>query len=336
MRIQLEERYDEINTNLRTINEGRILDYSSIFGTELGKKLGERINQIQEFAVKGIFTIFPFNSFISALKNLYANSDYLKAISDSGASEDDLEFIEYIRNNIISELENGDKNQIFNEVDERILLGALVTSIYSLLDGYSKDAIALILQVEGSALRILRNYGKSLSFSFREVDSICRNRDQRFKEIVHSLIEDISVLERLRLIKSGTGIWDSIDLASKSSELDSFEQLFKDFVNLRNVIAHQNPMPTSEKYLNNDYINMYVKSLRDRFERSLADIAIPPKFILKAFNLLMEWLTERQTPIGITIRLTTMASVFPAIIDNAIQLLDTKKPKYKTKKKRKP
>ena len=67
---KLEKRFQKIESYILS-DKRENKSCSELFATDLGRKLGTNIDKIRDFSVKGILTIFPFESFFDALKDLF-------------------------------------------------------------------------------------------------------------------------------------------------------------------------------------------------------------------------------------------------------------------------
>jgi hypothetical protein len=316
---ELKRKYKRIEQFI-TDTDGKKESYSDLFCTKLGKKLGTNVDKVQEFSIKGILTIFPFESFVKGLKTLYQDERYLSSLEKPDA-EDSHRIFELVKNDIIPQLDETVTGQIFNETDERVFLGALTTSLYSLLDAYTNDILTQIISLNGAAKRIVKNLASPLRFSMKETERILENPTKFYQSHVLQEAKKKGILTRLKLIKSGTGFWECIDTAIESTTLGGYEQNFRDFVNFRNLVAHGEPIPQINQFLQNELINSNITKMRDRFENALSDTDAPPAVLSELFYILLRWINERQAPIGIAFQLTSMALIFPALIDTGVDIM---------------
>jgi len=321
---ELTQRYKKLERAVGRTRKGRAPRFSSLFKTQEGRKFGKGADRLHKFVSKGVYTIFPFQRFAQDLRILYTNPRYKTIITEAGAADADLESIDFIRKHILENLGDAESGHLFDCEDERTFLGSLATSLYAYAERYSLAALEMVVEIPKAETRILENLGNpDLSFSLRDVDRILQDPDSELKQRALSEAKSSSFLNRFRLVRSGLGIWTAIEKSLVSTSLQEYESHFKSFVKLRNKIAHHYPSPTVRKFLNNTYIQNNVENLRKLFEKDIQDLILPDPVFTGFFNCIIDWMRNRLKPFGIILQVTTMATIYPAILDNAIDALVT-------------
>ena len=321
---ELTQRYSKLERAVSRTRKGRAPKFTSIFKTKEGKKFGKGADRLHKFVSKGVYTIFPFQRFAQELRTLYSNPRYKTIITEAGAADTDLEFIDFIRKHILENLKDAESGHLFDREDERTFLGSLTTSLYAYAERYSLAALEMVVEIPGAETRILGNLGNpDLSFSLGDVERILQDPDSELKQRALNEAKSSSFLNRFRLVRSGLGIWTAIEKSLASTSLQEYESHFESFRELRNKIAHHHPSPTVSKFLSNSYIRNNVENLRKLFEKDIQDLVLPDPVFTGFFDCIIDWMRNRLKPFGIILQVTAMATVYPAILDNAIDALVT-------------
>ncbi|MFW9804444.1 MAG: hypothetical protein ACFFFC_17430 [Candidatus Thorarchaeota archaeon] len=297
---------------------------SSIFMTEQGLAFAEYAEKIQTFAMKGVFLLLPFKRFTSVLIELMNDDEYKELLTQSEDGDLNTKIIDVISRSLSHDVLNeADMDSIFDEGDERIFLAALTSTLHTCAERYCLDILNQVLAHEDVAAKILEQM-KKIQFSLEDVKAVIEDSKKALDEKVRDVIKNqmSNPQTRLELIASGIGIMDSIENAMKATHLMSYKNLFRDFLKLRNKITHRLPAPEIEVY-ENWFIKDGMDALWSQFEKGMEKIDLPLESLRKVFTFVFEWIRERQKPFTIVLQLPIMATVYPALIDNAIDIWES-------------
>ncbi len=281
------------------------IQYTALFSSENGKKLGRQIGDVMNFVNAMSFMTWPINLVQNEWISIWKKGEIpkLKKQSESTEGFEELELFLKLMSSISDQNQEVDLSKVFGRREIRRLLALLTLSSSAYLDAYLDSRISSLKESE----TILRLIGKYITDN-----EIVNGRDR-------TKVTEISHVWRLGSNQLIQTLYDALNIEEicqnqfMKSEIQRYRKFLTYLVRLRGKIAHGNPEPSLRKFDHELF-----SEIKDLLEKSISMLwqeeNIPPELV-NMIGIIRNWFKKH---------LSTMAVIFsiPLLIVLPISILD--------------
>lgn len=294
-----------------------MLDVSELFSTGPGKRFGEQVNQVMDFATKGnlltvLSSIMPF---VEAIMQTMAAGAFSKAIRkmEKKPPPQDLTLVEDMESllNRVDGMNIREGMEALPSAEDRSWYFSLIIfALYTYLDVYSRSLVDLINNNEKMTAEI-ENY----------LSEIAEKRSDKSRPpVIHGKgMKRFGIKRRLLTIENGLSLNSILFQVVGENEMKILREGVVKFIDIRGKVAHSNPKLEHEEYT------------FEELEKDLAEIELDfselDKFIEKiGFTQYgLPQIKNAALEIGGVLRKTQLilltSVVYPALLDAVLQAI---------------
>ena len=317
--MNIEKKIEIIIQKINLLREREVpYEPEELFSTNYGWLFSKQITNVVKFTRKGMLCsmFFEFGDILSSFSNIIFSNDFEKEMDERKLlNESDLEkfkILKEIFENEISEdeVELIDPSIIITEAEQMAFISYLVIADCSYFEVFAENLMNNVID------KLISNkvyYEEQMNYDVKKlICNINRNSHLSGYDQINNFLKNIG-LKKI-LFKSMT-----------SFNLGEFPKMIYELKELRNDLAHQEPLPDFSIFNEKKFskINKYI----GKYQEAIFQIEIPdfsdrniPKKMIEIFTNLVNRLKKKLPIMSISEAITDVFATYASVVNESISL----------------